>query len=76
MCAENRTEDEEELEEDPSMLSQTQQLSSKACHCNCFFYALTCKILKHFTTMKRYPDYYISLNTAISPPATVYLPLR
>jgi len=62
----------EELEEDDLALCQTQQLSSKACHCNCFFRALTSKTLKLFTVMKIYHDYYISLNTTTSPPIRIF----
>ncbi len=64
--------EEEELEElEELALCQTQQLSSKSCHCNCFFKSLTCKVLKLFTFAKNYIDYYLSLNTSISPPQKV-----
>ncbi len=66
----------EELEEDELALCQTQQLSSKACHCNCFFRSLTSKTLKIFSFFHIYLDYYISLNTAISPPTRVNLHIR
>jgi len=64
--------EEEELEElDMLEICQTQQLSSKSCHCNCFFQSLTCKVLKLFTSAKNYIDYYLSLNTSISPPRSL-----
>jgi len=66
-------EDEEEVLEEIEELAlcQTQQLSLKSCHCNCFFKSLTFKVLKLFTSAKKFINYYISLNTGISPPKIV-----
>ncbi len=64
--------EEEELEElEELAICQIGQLSSKACHCNCFFKSLTLKILKLFTFAKNYVDYHLSLNTSISPPRSI-----
>ena len=64
--------EEEELEEFEELaICQIGQLSSKACHCNCFFKSLTLKILKLFTSAKNYVDYHFSLNTSISPPKSI-----
>jgi len=61
--------DEEELEElEELTLCQTQELSQNSCHCNCFFKSLTRKTLQLFTYEKKYDNYYILLNTDISPP--------
>jgi len=57
---------EEELEELES--SCPQQLSSKACHCNCYFLGRTKKILRLLHAPKQQLCFYEILNTDISPP--------
>ncbi len=71
-------EEEQEGEEEFEELSilQTQVVSLKSCHCNCFFRLLTFKTLKLFTFAKKYPDYYNYLNTSISPPYQIQLNIR
>jgi hypothetical protein len=65
--------DEEELEElDELTLCQTPQLSLKSCHCNCFFKSLTFKTLKLFSNAKKNTNYYIFLNSTISPPQAIF----
>ena len=71
---EQEEEDLEELEE--LAICQIGQLSSKSCHCNCFFRLLTFKTLKLFTFAKKYLDYYNYLNTSISPPFQIQLNIR
>jgi len=56
----------EELEELPILCLL--QLSLNSCHCNYFFKSLTIKILKLFITSNKKSDYYILLNTSLSPP--------
>ena len=56
----------EELEELPIL--SVVSVFLKPCHCNCFFKSLTFQILKIFISAKRYIDYYIFLNTSVSPP--------
>jgi len=54
-------------EEDPATLCPL-QLSFKPCHCNCYFFKKTRKILHLFPNQNFFQSYFKSLNNAISPP--------
>ena len=49
------------------------QLSTKACHCNCYFLRFTRKTLKLFNAKKLFFNYFKTLNNSISPPSFLYL---
>jgi len=61
---------EEELTDELEELEAAciEQLSSKACHCNCYFLSKTKKVLRYFHTPKQNLHFYAILNTDISPP--------
>jgi hypothetical protein len=44
------------------------ELSSKPCHCNCYYFRRTKKTLKLYYFQKLNPNYFKNLNNAISPP--------
>jgi hypothetical protein len=62
--------DAEEIEEFEELEAACliQQVSQKACHCNCFFLSKTKKVLRSFCTPKQNLHFYAILNTDISPP--------
>ena len=61
--------DSSELEEDLELETTCiEQLTTKACHCNCFFSSKTKKVLRYFHTPKQNLHFYAILNTDISPP--------
>jgi len=61
--------DSSELEEDLELETTcVEQLTTKACHCNCFFLNKTKKVLRSFCTPKQNLHFYAILNTDISPP--------
>ncbi|MFA6192733.1 MAG: hypothetical protein WC665_10320 [Sulfurimonas sp.] len=60
----------EALEEDAELAATlcTLELSSKPCHCNCYYLKKTKKTLKQYRSQKKYLNYFKTLNSAISPP--------
>jgi len=44
------------------------ELSSKPCHCNCYFFKKTRKTLKTYHSQNLFFNYFKNLNNAISPP--------
>lgn len=63
-----RSELEAELEEDELLTLCSLQFSAKPCHCNCYFFKYTRKILRLFPNQNFFLNYFKTLNNAISPP--------
>ncbi len=61
-------ESEVEIAEELLTLLCPLQLSTKACHCNCYFLNCTRKTLRIFNFQKLFFNYFKTLNNAISPP--------
>ena len=61
-------ESESEIEEEELTLLCPLQLSTKACHCNCYFLSSTRKTLRIFHYQKLFFNYFKTLNNSISPP--------
>ena len=66
----------EELEELENSLLSELCLSTKGCHCNFSFLQQTKKALKLFFSQKRLTDFFITLNSSISPPKVIILMLN
>ncbi len=62
----------DELEELESSLLSELCLSTKGCHCNFSFLQQTKKTLKLFSCQKKYKDFFITLNSSISPPKNMF----
>lgn len=59
---------EAELEEEELATLCPLQLSTKACHCNCYFFKCTRKTLKLHNFQNYFFNYFKRLNNSISPP--------
>ncbi len=59
---------ENESEEDELTTTLLTQPSQKSCHCNSFFYTLTCRILKLFYIPMFFENYHKTVSKTLSPP--------
>lgn len=57
-----------EEEEELAVTLCTLEVSSKPCHCNCYFLRFTRKTLKLYFIQRLFYNYFKTLNNAISPP--------
>jgi len=59
---------ENELEDEELTTTILTKSSQKSCHCNRFFYTLTCRILKLFYIPKFFENYHKTISKTLSPP--------